>query len=68
MQWRLDDSDEIQTNCFAEPVSGIYDVLVRILQRAAVRKYVFTGELKTHIVKHRLGDSADVLGAALVGV
>jgi fructokinase len=35
---------------------------------AAVRKYVFTDELETPIVKHQLGDSAGVLGAALVGV
>ena len=35
---------------------------------AAVRKYVFTDELETPIVQNRLGDSAGVLGAALVGV
>jgi fructokinase len=35
---------------------------------AAVRKYVFTDELETPIVKHHLGDSAGVLGAALVGI
>jgi fructokinase len=35
---------------------------------AAVRKYVFTDELATPIVKHELGDSAGVLGAALVGI
>jgi fructokinase len=35
---------------------------------AAVRKYVFTDELETPIVKHQLGDSAGVFGAALVGV
>jgi fructokinase len=35
---------------------------------AAVRKYVFTDELLTPIVKHQLGDSAGVFGAALVGV
>jgi fructokinase len=35
---------------------------------AQVRKYVFTDELETPIVKHQLGDSAGVLGAALVGV
>ena len=34
----------------------------------AVRKYVFTDELETPIVKNQLGDSAGVLGAALVGV
>jgi fructokinase len=34
----------------------------------AVRKYVFTDGLVTPIVKHELGDSAGVLGAALVGV
>jgi fructokinase len=33
-----------------------------------VRKYVFTDELETPIVKHQLGDSAGVLGAALVGI
>jgi fructokinase len=35
---------------------------------AAVRKHVFTDELETPIVKHQLGDSAGVLGAALVGI
>ena len=35
---------------------------------AAVRKYVFNDELQTPIVKHQLGDSAGVLGAALVGI
>jgi fructokinase len=35
---------------------------------AAVRKYVFTDELQTPIVKNQLGDSAGVLGAALVGI
>jgi fructokinase len=35
---------------------------------AQVRKYVFTDELETPIVKHQLGDSAGVFGAALVGV
>ncbi len=33
-----------------------------------VRKYVFTDVLETPIVKHQLGDSAGVLGAALVGI
>lgn len=35
---------------------------------AAVRQYVFTDELQTPIVQHQLGDSAGVLGAALVGI
>lgn len=35
---------------------------------AQVRKYAFTDELETPIVKHQLGDSAGVLGAALVGI
>ena len=35
---------------------------------AAVRRQVFTDELQTPIVKHQLGDSAGVFGAALVGV
>ena len=35
---------------------------------AQARKYVFTDELETPIVKHQLGDSAGVFGAALVGV
>jgi len=35
---------------------------------ASVNKYVFTDELETPIVKHHLGDSAGVLGAALVGI
>jgi fructokinase len=34
----------------------------------AVRKYVFTDALETPIVKNQLGDSAGVLGAALVGI
>ncbi len=34
----------------------------------AIKRYVFTDELETPIVKHQLGDSAGVLGAALVGV
>ena len=33
-----------------------------------VKKYVFTDNLETPIVKHQLGDSAGVLGAALVGI
>jgi fructokinase len=35
---------------------------------AQVRRFVFTDELETPIVKHQLGDSAGVLGAALVGI
>lgn len=35
---------------------------------AAVKRYVFTDELETPIVQNQLGDSAGVLGAALVGV
>ena len=35
---------------------------------AAVRQFVFTDELQTPIVQHQLGDSAGVLGAALVGI
>ncbi|HEX7654677.1 MAG TPA: ROK family protein [Verrucomicrobiae bacterium] len=35
---------------------------------AAVKKYVFTDDLETPIVKNQLGDSAGVLGAALVGI
>jgi fructokinase len=35
---------------------------------AAVKKYVFTDNLETPIVRHQLGDSAGVLGAALVGI
>jgi fructokinase len=34
----------------------------------AVRQRVFSDSLETPIVKHRLGDSAGVIGAALVGV
>ena len=34
----------------------------------AVRKVVLTDDLQTPIVRHQLGDSAGVLGAALVGV
>ncbi len=35
---------------------------------ARVRHYALTDDLETPIVKHQLGDSAGVLGAALVGV
>jgi len=35
---------------------------------AQVRRFVFTDQLETPIVKHQLGDSAGVLGAALVGI
>ena len=35
---------------------------------AQVCQFVFTDELETPIVKHQLGDSAGVLGAALVGI
>ena len=33
-----------------------------------VARYVFSDSLETPIVKHELGDSAGVIGAALVGV
>jgi fructokinase len=36
--------------------------------RDAVRKYVFSDSLETPIMRNRLGDSAGVLGAALVGI
>jgi len=36
--------------------------------REAVRKYVFSDSLETPIVPNQLGDSAGVLGAALVGI
>jgi fructokinase len=35
---------------------------------AAVAKYVFSDCLETPIVKHQLGDSAGVIGAALIGI
>jgi len=35
---------------------------------AAVKSFVFSDSLETPIVKHQLGDSAGVIGAALVGV
>lgn len=35
---------------------------------AEVRRCVFTDNLETPIVKHQLGDSAGVIGAALIGV
>lgn len=34
----------------------------------AVKRYVFTDYLETPIVKHAIGDSAGVIGAALIGV
>jgi len=35
---------------------------------AEVRRFVFSDSLETPIVKHQLGDSAGVIGAALIGV
>ncbi|HEY1662428.1 MAG TPA: ROK family protein [Verrucomicrobiae bacterium] len=35
---------------------------------AQVAKYIFSDSLETPIVKHKLGDSAGVIGAALIGV
>lgn len=35
--------------------------------RASVARYVFNDELRTPIVRHALGDSAGVIGAALLG-
>ena len=35
---------------------------------AMVAKYIFSDSLETPIVKHQLGDSAGVIGAALIGV
>jgi len=35
---------------------------------AAIARFVFSDSLETPIVKHQLGDSAGVIGAALVGV
>jgi fructokinase len=35
---------------------------------AQVAKFVFSDSLETPIVKHRLGDSAGVIGAALIGI
>jgi fructokinase len=35
---------------------------------AEVAKYIFSDSLETPIVKHQLGDSAGVIGAALIGV
>jgi fructokinase len=35
---------------------------------AQVARYVFTDSLETPIVKHQLGDSAGVIGAALIGI
>jgi fructokinase len=34
----------------------------------AVRRYVFNDSLETPIVKHAIGDSAGVIGAALIGI
>jgi fructokinase len=34
--------------------------------RAAVARYVFNDELRTPIVRHQLGDSSGVIGAALL--
>ena len=35
---------------------------------AQVAKYIFSDSLETPIVKHQLGDSAGVVGAALIGI
>jgi fructokinase len=34
----------------------------------AVRSRVFSDSLETPVVRHRLGDSAGVIGAALMGI
>ncbi|MDB5805099.1 MAG: hypothetical protein JWN73_2421 [Betaproteobacteria bacterium] len=44
-------------------IDGLYDEGV-----AQVRKLVFSDELTTPIVRNQLGDSAGVIGAALVGI
>ncbi len=46
-------------------VSNIDELYTR--GRAAVEPYVFGGEFRTPIVKHQLGDSAGVIGAAWLG-
>jgi fructokinase len=46
----------------ASNVDALYDLGV-----AEARRWVFNDELRTRIVKHTLGDSAGVLGAALLG-
>jgi fructokinase len=35
---------------------------------AEVAKFVFSDSLETPIVKHQIGDSAGVIGAALIGI
>ncbi|HLP76673.1 MAG TPA: ROK family protein, partial [Candidatus Paceibacterota bacterium] len=35
---------------------------------AEVAKYVFSDSLETPIVQHQIGDSAGVIGAALIGI
>jgi fructokinase len=35
---------------------------------AEVQRFVFNDELETPIVKHQIGDSAGVIGAALIGI
>lgn len=47
-------------------LSNIEELYVLGLQK--VRDYVFNDELTTPIVRNKLGDSAGVLGAALIGV
>ena len=47
-------------------LSNIDELYVRGVEE--VRRRVFSDSLETPIVKHRLGDSAGVVGAALVGV
>lgn len=46
-------------------VSNINELYEEGIQR--VRKYVFSDSLETEIVKNQLGDSAGVIGAALIG-
>lgn len=47
---------------------GVSNVEALYLEGVAqVRKYIFSDSLETPIVKHQIGDSAGVLGAALIG-
>jgi len=47
-------------------VSNIDEVYTEGIE--AVRRHVFTDTLETPIVRHQLGDSAGVIGAALIGM
>jgi len=70
-------------DCFGRAMANLIDIWTRILWSSARRLELFAiyaegvplfantsspTDLQTPIVKHQLGDSAGVLGAALIGI